>query len=156
MSGGRGRNPAQTGLRRAGPGDLEAILGLERRALADPWSRRALAEQLAHPRGLVLVAERDGELQGYAGFLDLGPGDDGVEAELLRVAVDPARRRAGLGRRLVEAGLERLGAAVCHLEVRPENRAARAFYRRLGFAESGRRRRYYPDGGDALRMARRP
>lgn len=142
--------PPEPAVRRAEERDLEALVELERRAFAEPWSRRALAGQLAHPRGLTLVAAHAGELQGYAGFLDLGG-----EVELLRVAVDPARRRRGLGRRLVEAGLARLGAAVCRLEVRAEDRGARAFYHRLGFAEDRRRRRYYADGGDALDLVRR-
>jgi ribosomal-protein-alanine N-acetyltransferase len=36
------------------------------------------------------------------------------------------------------------------LEVATNNWAARALYSAAGYAEVGRRRRYYPDGSDAL------
>jgi ribosomal-protein-alanine N-acetyltransferase len=40
------------------------------------------------------------------------------------------------------------------LEVAEANAAARALYAAAGFAEVGRRRRYYADGGDALVLRR--
>jgi len=40
------------------------------------------------------------------------------------------------------------GAGKCWLEVRAANRAARDFYRALGFAETSRRRGYYRDPED--------
>lgn len=40
------------------------------------------------------------------------------------------------------------------LEVRTGNAAARALYAGAGFAEVGRRRRYYTDGEDAVLMTR--
>ncbi|WP_431272740.1 hypothetical protein [Dankookia sp. P2] len=40
------------------------------------------------------------------------------------------------------------------LEVAAGNAAARGLYQGLGFAEVSRRRRYYPDGSDALVMRR--
>lgn len=46
--------------------------------------------------------------------------------------------------------------AAATLEVRAGNAAAVALYRRLGFEEVGRRRRYYADGSDALLMTRPP
>jgi ribosomal-protein-alanine N-acetyltransferase len=85
---------------------------------------------------------------GYATFRRVGR-----ESELLRVAVAPDRRDRGIGGRLIEAGLARLrdeGVATCFLEVRPTNAPALALYERLGFARISRRRRYFPDGSDAL------
>jgi ribosomal-protein-alanine N-acetyltransferase len=40
------------------------------------------------------------------------------------------------------------------LEVSERNAAARALYAAAGFAEVGRRRRYYADGADALVLRR--
>jgi [ribosomal protein S18]-alanine N-acetyltransferase len=40
------------------------------------------------------------------------------------------------------------------LDVAEGNGPAAALYRGLGFAEVGRRRRYYPDGADALVLRR--
>jgi ribosomal-protein-alanine N-acetyltransferase len=45
-------------------------------------------------------------------------------------------------------------AAVMFLEVAAGNVAALALYRAAGFAEVGRRVRYYADGSDALVMRR--
>jgi ribosomal-protein-alanine N-acetyltransferase len=46
------------------------------------------------------------------------------------------------------------GARTMFLEVAPENFAARALYASAGYTEVGRRPRYYPDGSDALVLAR--
>lgn len=75
------------------------------------------------------------------------------EAELLRIAVDPAHRGEGLGRQLLEACLADLaaqGMTRCFLEVRAANRAAIALYQACGWVPCGRRVAYYPDGEDAL------
>ena len=75
------------------------------------------------------------------------------EAELLRVAVDPAHRGQGLGRRLLEACQRELAAAGMgnlFLEVRATNAAAIQLYRRCGWQRCGLRPGYYPDGEDAL------
>lgn len=64
-------------------------------------------------------------------------------AQVLSVAVDPRARGRGIGRQLVQAGLELLrsqGASTVKLEVRPGNEPARRMYLRLGFRETGRSR----------------
>ena len=79
------------------------------------------------------------------------------EAELLRIAVDPAHRGGGLGRRLLEACQDALaagGMGELHLEVRASNRAAIGLYRACGWTPCGRRGGYYPDGEDALLFRR--
>ena len=80
------------------------------------------------------------------------------EAELLRIAVDPDRRGAGLGRALLSAcerELAALGIRELHLEVRVSNAAARALYGRSGWRESGLRKAYYRDGEDAALYTKR-
>ncbi len=80
---------------------------------------------------LLLVAV-DGE--GLVGSVMAGY--DGHRGWLYAVAVDPRRRRRGLGRRLVEAALARLGERGCvkvNLQVRSGNDAVVGFYRELGF-----------------------
>jgi [ribosomal protein S18]-alanine N-acetyltransferase len=80
------------------------------------------------------------------------------EAEVLNLAVAPAWRRSGIGRRLVDVAIEAAraeGVRQVFLEVRESNAAARAFYAGLLFAESGRRRAYYRDPiEDALVLSR--
>ncbi len=142
-------------IRPARMADLPALAALEAAAFGDPWSEAMLAAELSHPRALILVAPgRTGgaDLDAYACFLEAAG-----EAELLRVAVAPARRRQGLARHLLSEGFGHLRAAgvvSCHLEVRPANLAALALYQALGFAVCGRRRLYYRDGSDALVLRR--
>ena len=93
-------------------------------------------------------------IEGYAG-VDHG----GDVADIMTVAVAPARRGRGDGDRLVGTLLERArarGADAAILEVRADNPAARGLYRRHGFEEISVRRRYYQPGDvDAVVMRRR-
>ncbi len=71
------------------------------------------------------------------------------EAEILTLCVDPAVRRSGFARCLVQeliAQLAQRGAVSLFLEVSVCNVPARALYRGFGFSEVGRRPNYY-DGG---------
>ncbi len=75
------------------------------------------------------------------------------EAELLRIAVDPAHRGGGLGQRLLTACQDALaaeGMADLHLEVRASNLPAIRLYHACGWGRCGLRAGYYPDGEDAL------
>ena len=115
---------------------------------AERWDCGAIAALLATPGCFALLAAAGGMAMARVAA---------DEAELLTLAVLPAARGAGVGGGLLAATLAeavRQGAATVLLEVAPGNGAARALYRRAGFGEVGLRRRYYPDGGDALVMRR--
>jgi [ribosomal protein S18]-alanine N-acetyltransferase len=142
--------PSAIAVRPARAEDLERITRLEDAAFEDSWPLDLLAYELTHPRAFLLVASRgdDAPLPGYVLFHRVAG-----EAELLRLAVDPPERRRGIGRLLVERGLERLrreNVQVCFLEVRMDNEPAIELYKRMGFERVGRRRGYYRDGTDAL------
>ena len=71
------------------------------------------------------------------------------EAEVLSVAVAPAWRGRGVGRRLLEVHMRQLanlGIRAMFLEVGEDNAPARKLYRGMGFGEVGRREGYYADG----------
>ena len=83
------------------------------------------------------------------------------EAEILSIAVDPARRGRGLSRTLLLTHLGHLagrGVRTIFLEVEENNQPARRLYDRAGFVVVGRRERYYkqPSGEhlNALLMRR--
>lgn len=76
-------------------------------------------------------------------------------ARLYSLVVDPDRRGQGLADRLLAAAeteLSRRGVAALRLEVREDNQAAIALYRRRGYRDLGRRPGYYEDGAAALCM----
>lgn len=81
------------------------------------------------------------------------------EAELFLIATDPEARRAGHGAACLaafEADARDKGAAEVFLEVGAKNTAARGLYVAAGYAELGRRPRYYRRPGglreDAILM----
>ncbi|WP_171053965.1 GNAT family N-acetyltransferase [Arenibacterium halophilum] len=83
------------------------------------------------------------------------------EAELLTIATDPALRRQGLARAVMQdwqAEAARRGATRAFLEVAADNKGAQALYATCGYVEAGRRKGYYahPDGThvDAVVMQR--
>ncbi|HRO16460.1 MAG TPA: GNAT family N-acetyltransferase [Paracoccus sp. (in: a-proteobacteria)] len=72
------------------------------------------------------------------------------EAEILTLAVDPAVRRQGVGRGLVEAFVQEAasrGAERAYLEVAAGNVPARRLYDASGWTRIGLRRGYYEGSG---------
>lgn len=137
--------------RPAGAADAPVLAALHARAFppAERWGSDALRLLLEMPGAYALLLPEKG-------FLLARVAAD--EAEILTLAVAPPARRQGVGGALLAAALVRAlaaGAATMFLEVSVANTPARALYAAAGFAESGRRRRYYADGSDALVLSRR-
>jgi ribosomal-protein-alanine N-acetyltransferase len=134
--------------------DLPAILELEEDLFApDTWSAATYRDELAQTDTRhYLVAESGSGIVGYGGLIAY---DDEAHIATLGVAVD--RQGEGLGALLLDALLAEADrrSPVVLLEVRADNEVAQGLYRRRGFAEIGRRRRYYqPSGTDAVVMKR--
>ncbi|MEV0945877.1 ribosomal protein S18-alanine N-acetyltransferase [Rhodococcus sp. NPDC049939] len=122
-----------------------------------PWSADAFRAELAAPHAYYTVArENTGKLIGYAGIALLGNSLN-PEAEIHTIGTDPACRRRGVGRALLDELLrkaDKRGGPV-YLEVRTDNDAAIALYQRAGFEIVGTRVKYYqPSGADAFTMRR--
>jgi ribosomal-protein-alanine N-acetyltransferase len=127
--------------------DLPAIAEIEGRCFSDPWSERSFADLLMHPRiyfdcARLHDAQSDGApVVGYVvAWFAAG------EGEIANLAVAPDYRNRGIGGALLDRALRegaRLGAGEVFLEVRSSNLRARTLYESRGFAEVGRRRRYY-------------
>ena len=121
--------------------DVSQIAKLEAICFSHPWRENAVAGELTNPLSLWLVAEEDGMIIGYVGSQSvLG------EADMMNVAVLPAYRNQGIGRRLIEdlvAALNRNGVHCLTLEVRVSNISAVHLYQNLGFLQVGRRPNYY-------------
>ena len=118
---------------------LPALAELEKQCFHAPWSEKMLREELGG--GIFLVAEQDGEVQGYVGcqtVLD--------EGYITNVAVSPDFRRRGAARLLIAELIARAkekGLAFVTLEVRESNAPAIALYAGVGFAPVGTRKNFY-------------
>lgn len=135
-------------------GDVEAVLAIEQRAYAFPWTRGNFIDSLAAGYLARVLRDETGALLGY--FLAM----QGVgELHLLNITVNPALQGRGHARQMLDAlrALAReLGSEQIWLEVRESNERAREVYLRYGFAEVGLRRGYYPAAGrreDAVLMS---
>ena len=144
-------------FRPMGAADAEPAAALEEACFAGaahtPWTATQFLDELsdavAVPRSW-WVAHDDGKLIGLAGGMIVDK-----DVQILDVAVDPARRRAGIARRLlaqVSYDAQMLGCTTASLEVERDNEGARALYESLGFTEAGVRRNYYGPGADAVVM----
>ncbi len=84
-----------------------------------------------------LLVASGGDEDGNAGlWATIMCGSDGHRGWLYYLAVDPARRRAGIARSMVRHAEERLGEQgirKVELMIRPENTAVREFYEGVGY-----------------------
>lgn len=140
-------------LRKATLEDLEALVALENRNFdTDRLSRRSFRHLLTKARAVTLIEEEAGVIAGYAAVLF----NAGTSlARLYSIAVDRRFQGCGIGRRLVaaaeQAALE--GESVyMRLEVRRDNAASLALFRKMGYREFGCYKDYYEDHMEALRF----
>ncbi len=131
----------RTSLRPMAEDDVPRVAAIERRAYVFPWREPTFYDCLRVGHRC-FVLELDGAIVGYGLFSLVFE-----ECHLLNLCIDPDFQGRGLGRLLlrrlcrIAAGS---GAERIYLEVRPSNAVALALYRGEGFAEIGRRPRYYP------------
>lgn len=141
-------------LRPALGSEAEAMAEMSRRlieaGLGWRYTPQRVAALIRHPETVALVAHDAVGLQGFAvmQFAD-------TQAHLVLLCVQPALRQRGVGRSLMNwllhsarvAGIESIA-----LELRADNTAALAFYRRLGFTETLLVPAYYDGRVPAQRM----
>jgi len=131
--------------------DLDQVLEIEQQSFPHPWLRQHFIDELTSAYAFPLSAfDASGRLIGYICPMQLLD-----EGHILDVAVNPEVRGAGVGRMLVQQVLGECrcnSASFVSLEVRESNLAAIALYRKMGFTEVGRRKKYYGNGEDALMM----
>jgi ribosomal-protein-alanine N-acetyltransferase len=132
--------------------DLPAVLELDKLSFTLPWPERSFRfEVTANEASRCWVAEVDQRVVGMVVawlFVD--------EAHIATIATHPDFRRQGIGRKLLSHTLlsaMKEGARSSFLEVRESNEAAQDMYRKFGYVEAGRRKRYYKDNDeDAILM----
>ena len=135
-------------IRAATPADIPAIAAIQQASPeAAHWS------PLEYLRLKCWVALAGASVAGFIVVRPTGPG----EWEILNLAVEPASRRQGLGRALIQAATASVEVAqqAWFLEVRESNQAALALYESAGFEPTGRRENYYGNPPEAAIVMRR-
>lgn len=131
--------------------DLDEVMVIERMSFRFPWSAGFFLQELQVPCARSILAELGNRTVGYILFWLL---PDAIDIH--NVAVHLEYRRRGIARALLNEVIREArhqSFARVMLEVRRSNMAAQTLYRRLGFATTGIRKRYYSDDGeDALAM----
>jgi ribosomal-protein-alanine N-acetyltransferase len=127
--------------------------------LRPTWTASRISWHIRSADSLVLTAKVSGMIPlgttGVAGFAIMRFGEDVAHLNLL--AVDPAHRRRGIGRRLItwlEETAITAGTFVIGLELRASNESALSFYGKLGYREVTRIPGYYQGVEPAIRMSR--
>jgi ribosomal-protein-alanine N-acetyltransferase len=121
--------------------DLPRVMEIELATFTMPWSEATFRGLLRRTDSDLYVVDVRGAVAGYAVFWAVTD-----QGELGNVAVAAPYRGRGLGRKLVEAVLERAaerGVREIFLEVRRSNEGAQNLYRTFGFFEVGKRKNYY-------------
>lgn len=138
---------------------LDEVAAIERDNFPSPWKREYFLHELFLPWRFsrVAVFKGDGAFRGRViGYIFchfVVP-----ELHISKIASHPQFFRQGLARLLMkelDAFCLAKGITEVTLEVRVSNTAARNFYYGLGFSDDFVRKKYYPDGEDAMCMCLR-
>lgn len=134
--------------------DLASLVELAARSDPHAWSAAAIHSTIVSctesqsktteltRTSVWLCRDGAGDLIGFAAFRAMFD-----EAELLYVVVDLSQQGCGMGRAIVQFGLQEMvvaGARQCFLEVRKSHQRAQNLYAGLGFCVVGERKGYYP------------
>ena len=128
-----------------------AIAEIEKQSFSTPWSEKAICESM-DAGTCFFVSHIDDRIAGYMGISKICG-----EGYVTNIAVLPEYRRLGIGEKILEyvinASKDEL--EFISLEVRVSNTPAISLYKKFGFAEVGRRKRFYthPDE-DAIIMTK--
>ena len=151
-----GRAVTGPGLIVATPAHAAAFAEIHRLSFDDGWSAAGFGRMLRQPNMLGLAAPDAEDAGGVCGFIICRLA--APEAEIVTLAVVPARRRRGIAGRLMagaEEFLRRSAIKEWFLEVDAGNPAATALYEIAGFEGVGTRTGYYRSNAgrrDALIM----
>jgi len=139
-------------IRRMTLADVEQVIAIDRASFPLPWPERSFRFEVQdNEASRSWVAEVDGAVVGMiVAWLMVD------EAHIATIATHPNHRRQGIASALLRHALNYMkdeGARTAFLEVRIGNTVAQEMYRAFGFAETGRRPRYYKDNSeDAILM----
>ena len=122
--------------------EIDDILQIEHSSFTDPWSKSSFEEAINSDNITVYSVTNDnGNMVGFSCLLMID-----YDAEILNIAGARNSRNQGIGTLLATHMINICrsnGVEDIFLEVRESNVSARALYVKLGFAEIGKRKKYY-------------
>lgn len=133
---------SQTSLIRAEALHADVLAGLHAQCFDPGWTSQSVADLLATPGTLALLAML--KQAQPVGFVMARLAAD--VSEILTLGVIECHRRSGIARHLLTEAARMLaeqGALTLHIEVARSNTPALNLYDKLGFRHIGRRRNYY-------------
>ena len=125
----------------AGAQFFEDFCRIEKSCFSDPWSSDAIASAIFNSMVMCLALIYEEKAVGFAMICTVTD-----ESELLNLAVEENYRNKGFAAALMDRAEKEAidaGADVMYLEVRESNAAASNLYKKIGFSEIGRRKKYY-------------
>ena len=131
--------------------DVDQIVAIEKASFPDEAPFPDAWFKVRAGEGFV-VARRDGRVIGYL-ISEVRRG----RGHIVSMAVATNCRRMGVGEAMLQKSMGHFAGRVkqVYLEVRPSNKAALLLHHKLSFEETGKvRRKYYPNGEDAIEMER--
>lgn len=121
--------------------DAVELARLEALVEPTPWTEKDFADVLKNDWWGFVIEDAEKTILAWAVVMPVLD-----ECELLTIGVRPERQGEGLGRRMLNAVLERIRAekkVCCHLEVRESNERAIRLYETSGYVRVGMRKGYY-------------
>jgi len=133
-------------IQRATINDLETLYQIERECFTiEAFSKEHIAYLLQNPNTVSLVAQTNGEIVGFIVGL-IHRQDKMITGRVYTIDVASKHRRKGVGLKLLDE-LERIfvkrGVKICYLEARADNVAALELYRKRGYVEVEKLKKYY-------------
>jgi len=133
-------------IQRATINDLETLYQIERECFTiEAFSKEHIAYLLQNPNTISLVAQTNGEIVGFIVGL-IHRQDKMITGRVYTIDVASKHRRKGVGLKLLDE-LERIfvkrGVKICYLEARANNVAALELYRKRGYVEMEKLKKYY-------------
>ncbi|MBE7086719.1 MAG: ribosomal-protein-alanine N-acetyltransferase [Clostridiales bacterium] len=130
--------------------DIKSVVELQSGSFKDGWKENMLKSAFDTGRAFGFLSVHNEGVSGYVLLSALPP-----EADLETVFVKDVLRSQGVGTALLESAFlecKNRGVEKVFLEVRESNLNAINLYKKFGFKHLSVRKKYYPDGENALVM----
>lgn len=133
--------------------DYEEIKDNFQKDFDEFWTASILKSELENNNSKYIVALENEEIVGFAGIIIL-PDD----TEITNIVTKKTKRKKGIGKllldKLINMTIEEK-KAIISLEVNEKNTIAINLYKKFGFEEVGKRKKYYNGIDDAIIMTKK-